>query len=92
MQNLNERGAAYIPIAEVRGITPHSDKTERLLERAKENPQTDAKRWKCSIVTTNTNARSVKPNQIATTTKRKPLSFTFQKQQASLSPIMALKD
>ena len=68
------------------------DKTERLLERAKENPQTDAKRWKCSIVTTNTNARSVKPNQIATTSKRKPLSFTFQKQQASLSPIMALKD
>ena len=68
------------------------DKTERLLERAKENPQTDAKRWKCSIVTTNTNARSVKPNQIATTPKRKPLSFTFQKQQASLSPIIALKD
>ena len=28
MQNLNERGAAYIPIAEARGITPHSDKTE----------------------------------------------------------------
>ena len=26
MQNLNERGAAYIPIAEARGITPHSDK------------------------------------------------------------------
>ena len=25
MQNLNERGAAYIPIAEARGITPHSD-------------------------------------------------------------------
>lgn len=24
MQNLNERGAAYIPIAEARGITPHS--------------------------------------------------------------------
>lgn len=27
MQNLNERGAAYIPIAKARGITPHSDKT-----------------------------------------------------------------
>ena len=26
MQNLNERGVAYIPIAEARGITPHSDK------------------------------------------------------------------
>lgn len=26
MQNLNERGAAYIPIAKARGITPHSDK------------------------------------------------------------------
>ena len=26
MQNLNERGAAYIPIAEARGITPHSYK------------------------------------------------------------------
>ena len=26
MQNLNERGAAYIPIAEAMGITPHSDK------------------------------------------------------------------
>ena len=26
MQNLNERGAAYIPIAEARGITPHSNK------------------------------------------------------------------
>ena len=25
MQNLNERGAAYIPIAEARGITPHYD-------------------------------------------------------------------
>lgn len=25
MQNLNERGTAYIPIAEARGITPHSD-------------------------------------------------------------------
>ena len=28
MQNLNERVAAYIPIAEARGITPHSDKVE----------------------------------------------------------------
>ena len=27
MQNLNERGAAYIPIAKARGITPHSDKS-----------------------------------------------------------------
>lgn len=26
MQNLNERGAAYIPIAKARGITPHLDK------------------------------------------------------------------
>lgn len=26
MQNLNERGAAYIPIAKVKGITPYSDK------------------------------------------------------------------
>ena len=30
MQNLNERGAAYIPIAESRGITPHSDKRKWL--------------------------------------------------------------
>ena len=33
MQNLNERGAAYIPIAEARGITPHSDKPEHQIVR-----------------------------------------------------------
>ena len=30
MQNLNERGAAYIPIAEARGVAPHSDNTNTI--------------------------------------------------------------
>lgn len=48
MQNLNERGAAYIPIAEARGITPHSDNTFPLIPSiVKKKAYYNTTKWLC---------------------------------------------